>query len=446
MAVLYEPFKIKAVESLPITSGEDREKWIRKAGYNVFALNSDQITIDLLTDSGTGAMSDRQWGAMLAGDESYAGSRSFRELEATVRGITGFEYILPVHQGRSAEHLFFSCVLEEGQRIPSNGLFDTTAANIEDCNAFGFNLPCKEVLDPFYDAPFKGNIDLQRLEKLLETYKGNIPLIVMTITNNSFGGQPVSIENLRAVREIADRYGVLVLLDACRFAENSVLVKQREGEFEEKSVKEIARICFDLADVVTFSGKKDGLSNIGGLLCVRTKKLYSQIRNYMVVHEGFSTYGGMAGYSLAALNQGLIEVLDEHYLSYRVRTIEWAVEHLLAAGVPVLRPSGGHAVYVESSKFYPQIPREQYLKGGIRACELGSVAFGTRDAQGQDVLPELDLVRLAVPRRVYTEAHIGYVVESLIELFHERRSVRNGYRFEVEAPVLRHFNSTFSPL
>lgn len=456
MTLLFEPFKIKAVEALPITTTEDRRQWIQAAGFNVFALNSDQVTIDLLTDSGTGAMSDKQWGAMLSGDESYAGSRSFRELEATVNDLTGFEHIIPVHQGRSAEHLFFSCLLERGQRIPSNGLFDTTAANIEDCDAFGLNLPCKEALDPFCEAPFKGNIDLTKLEELLERFGEVVPLIVMTITNNSFGGQPVSIENLHFVRKLADKFNILLLLDACRFAENAIFVKRRASGYSETSVKEIARICFDLADVVTFSGKKDGLSNIGGLLCVRDSTLYTRIRDFMVIHEGFPTYGGLAGYSLAAMNQGLKEVLDEDYLSYRVRTIEWAVERLVNAGVPVLRPSGGHAAYIEASKFFPHIPRKQYpgivlttelyTRGGIRACELGSVAFGTRDDDGIETLPELDLVRLAFPRRVYTEAHIGYVVETIITLFKERENIASGYAFETEAPVLRHFNSTFKPV
>ena len=298
--------------------------------------------------------------------------------------------------------------------------------------------------------------DLRIEAPLLERFGEVVPLIVMTITNNSFGGQPVSVENLHSVRKLADKFNTLLLLDACRFAENAIFVKRRASGYSETSVKEIARICFDLADVVTFSGKKDGLSNIGGLLCVRDSTLYTRIRDFMVIHEGFPTYGGLAGYSLAAMNQGLKEVLDEDYLSYRVRTIEWAVERLVNAGVPVLRPSGGHAAYIEASKFFPHIPRKQYpgivlttelyTRGGIRACELGSVAFGTRDGDGIETFPELDLVRLAFPRRVYTEAHIGYVVETIITLFQERDNIASGYAFEKEAPVLRHFNSTFKPV
>ena len=456
MTILFEPFKIKVVERLPIAQPAERAKWIEQIHYNVFALHSDQVTIDLLTDSGTGAMSDEQWGAMMSGDESYAGSKSFLDLERTVQKLTGFEYVIPVHQGRAAEHLYFGAVLEKGLAVASNGLFDTTTANIQDNDAAGINLPCPDSTDPFKVAPFKGNIDLVALEKLLTTDGTRIPLIVMTITNNSHGGQPVSLENLKGVRKLADKFGKQLILDACRFAENAYFIKKREPEYRNWSVPDIARACFDLADVVTFSGKKDALSNIGGLLCLRDRAMASKIKNKMVLSEGFPTYGGLAGYSLAAMSQGLKEVTDEHYLEYRLRTVEWAVERLVAAGVPVLQPAGGHAIYLEASKFYDHIPRHEYpglvlttalyIDGGIRGCELGSVAFGKRDAQGKEILPTLDLVRLAFPRRVYTEAHIGYVVEILKQLFRQRDTEKRGFAFLEEAPVLRHFNSTFRRL
>lgn len=454
--ILFEPFKIKVVEELPVSTEEDRAVWIRQAGYNVFALRAEQVTIDLLTDSGTGAMSDAQWAAMMQGDESYAGSRSFLELERTVQELTGIGYIIPVHQGRAAEHLLFSSLLEPGDYVVSNGLFDTTGANIRACGAEGLDLPCAEAEDPFLIAPFKGNVDLQKLEAALLAHADKIRCIVMTITNNSHGGQPVSLENLRSVRKLANRYRKLIVLDACRFAENSCFIKKREPECAALSIRDIARACFDTADIVTFSGKKDALANIGGLLCVRERELVQQLKNRMVVTEGFPTYGGLAGYSLAAMNRGLQEVLDERYLRYRLRTVEWAVERLAAAHVPVLRPAGGHAIYIDASRFYSQVPRHEYpglvltselfQRAGIRGCELGGVAFGRKNAAGAEELPKLDLVRLALPRRTYTEAHIGYVVETLIGLFAERELHTRGFAFDHEAPVLRHFNSTFRRL
>ncbi|MBX7143094.1 MAG: tryptophanase [Oligoflexia bacterium] len=454
-AVHFEPFKIKSVEPLPASSASERESWIRTAGYNVFSLTSSQVIIDLLTDSGTSAMSDKQWAEMMKADESYAGSRSFIELEDTARKLTGMDYIIPVHQGRAAEHLLFPRLLKSGQKVLSNGLFDTTLANIQAVGAQGVNLRCKEACDPFALAPFKGNIDLEQLQATLSSEGEKAALVVMTITNNTGGGQPVSLSNLQEAARITHAAGKLLVLDACRFAENSMLIKQREAGFDNLAVREIASRCFACADAVTFSGKKDALANIGGLLCLRDHAISEDIKASMLVVEGFPTYGGLAGYSLAAMNQGLHEVLDERYLAYRLRTIDWMVERLAALGVPVIQPAGGHAVYIEASRFYPHIPREQfpgialttdlYIEGGIRGCELGSVAFGFRDKNGKHVLPPLDLVRLAIPRRVYTEAHMGYVVEVLASLYRQSGAAR-GFEFSEEYTVLRHFRSKFRRL
>ena len=452
--IVYEPFKIKMVEPLPVSTEADRRQWIEAAHHNIFALRSNQVVIDLLTDSGTSAMSDAQWAAMLTADESYAGSRSFSDLEKTVRELTGMEFTIPVHQGRAAEHLLFSTVLSGGEVIPSNALFDTTLANIQVCGASGLNLMTEEGLDPFLDHPFKGNIDLEKLERKLKEDGTKVPLVVLTITNNTGGGQPVSLDNIEATAKLCRSYDKMLVIDACRFAENAYFIKQRDpsSEIQSLSIEDIAKRCFGFADAITFSGKKDALVNIGGLLCVRDRALSEKLKNKMIVVEGFPTYGGLAGYSLAAMNQGLHEVLDERYLEYRVRTIEWMAEQLTTASVPILRPAGGHAIYIESSKFFPHIPRENlpgialstelYIRGGIRGCELGTVAFGYRDEGGTHVLPPLDLVRLAVPRRVYTEAHMGFVVECLIKIYEEREYVR-GYEFVDEYPVLRHFRSKF---
>ncbi|RMD85547.1 MAG: tryptophanase [Candidatus Dadabacteria bacterium] len=454
-SILFEPFKIKSVEKLHLSTPKQRRLWIEEAGYNVFSLTSEQVVIDLLTDSGTAAMSDEQWSEMIKADESYAGSRNFLELEKTAREITGMEFILPVHQGRAAEHLLFSTILKEGDIVPSNSHFDTTLANIEDCGAQGINLPTEEGTSPFLKHPFKGNMDVDKLKDLLEQKGERIPAVMMTITNNTGGGQPVSMKNLEAVSSLARQYGKPLIIDACRFAENSYFIKKREEGYKDYTPAEIARKIFSLCDIVTFSGKKDALSNIGGLLCLRDRELVDKLKTKLIVTEGFPTYGGMAGYSLAAMNQGLKEVLDEGYLKYRLRTIEWMVERLEAAQVPVLVPAGGHAIYIEASKFFPHIPRENfpgitlttelYIRGGIRGCELGTVAFGKRDKDGNHIFPPLDLVRLAVPRRVYTEAHMGYVVECIKEIYSERGRC-NGFEFDVEYPIMRHFRSTFKPI
>lgn len=453
--ILFEPFRIKSVESMPISTPEERQRWIAAAGFNMFNLRSEQVMIDLLTDSGTVAMSDQQWAEMIRADEAYAGSRTFFDLENTARNIMGLEFVLPVHQGRAAEHLFFSTILKGGEIIPSNSHFDTTLANIQDQGATGINLLCREGLLPFEPAPFKGNMDLEQLESLLLSRGKEIPLVMMTITNNTAGGQPVSLGNIRSAAEIAHRHGKMFVIDACRFAENSYFIKRREPGYTNRSPLEIAQEIFSHADAVTFSGKKDALSNIGGLLCLRDADLVDRLKTRLLVTEGFPTYGGLAGYSMAAMAQGLREVLDERYLQYRLRTIEWMVERLANAGIPVLVPAGGHAVYLESSRFFPHIPQEHlpgialtvelYIKAGVRSCELGTVAFGTRDTAGRLIPPPLDLVRLAIPRRTYTEAHMGHVVDSLKEIYAGREQVK-GFQYQKEYEVLRHFRSTFLPV
>jgi len=453
--ILFEPFRIKSVETMPISTVHERQKWVAEAGYNMFNLRSEQVMIDLLTDSGTVAMSDQQWAEMIRADESYAGSKTFFDLERAAKNIMGMEFVIPVHQGRAAEHLLFSTILKGGELIPSNSHFDTTLANIQDQGAEGINLLCKEGLQPFEHHPFKGNMDLEKLEELLKREGARIPLVMITITNNTAGGQPVSLKNIVGAAEIAHRHNKMFIIDACRFAENAYFIKRREAEFANLTPLEISRKMFAVADALTFSGKKDALSNIGGLLCLRDSELVDRLKTRLLVTEGFPTYGGLAGYSMAAMAQGLREVLDERYLNYRLRTIEWMVERLEQAGIPVLVPAGGHAVYLESSRFFPHIPQEQfpgialssalYVKAGVRSCELGTVAFGKRDAAGRMIPPPLDLIRLAIPRRTYTEAHMGHVVECLKEIHAERNEAR-GFKFLKEYSVLRHFRSTFEPV
>jgi tyrosine phenol-lyase len=448
----FEPFRIKVIEPIRISTQEEREVWIKEAGHNVFNLKASQVMIDLLTDSGTSAMSHDQWAAIQSGDESYAGSKSYFELEEVVKDIFGKEVIIPVHQGRAGEHLVFSILVKPGNKIPSNSHFDTTAANIEDNGGEAINLPTPEAGNPHKSFPFKGNMDTARLAELLQTDAHNIPFVMMTITNNSGGGQPVSLENIESVYEICKKYQKPLIIDACRFAENAYFIKLREPKYQSWSAKQIAQKIFSYASIITFSGKKDALVNIGGLVCLDDEQLAERLKNRLIVTEGFATYGGLAGRDLAAMAQGLREVLDEHYLKYRIRTIEWMVERLDMHNIPVMLPSGGHAIYLDSSKFFPNIKPEHfpgialvnelYVRGGIRGVELGNVAFGKKDSDGNNVFPVLDLVRLAWPRRVYTEAHAGYVVEQLTDLYAERDTIK-GYCFEHEAPVMRHFRSTF---
>ncbi|MGE5179436.1 MAG: tryptophanase [Bacteroidota bacterium] len=447
-----EPFRIKVVEPLRYVSREERTELLAKAGLNLFAVPADSIYIDLLTDSGTSAMSDAQWAGLMMGDESYAGSRNFYHLESTVRGITGYKHVIPTHQGRMAEHLLFSSILKPGQIVPNNSHFDTTRANVEAQGAEALDLVIEEGLDPTADHPFKGNMDIARLEALLAEHgKARVPLVMLTITNNSGGGQPVSLANARAVREVCDRHGVPLFFDACRFAENAWFIQEREPGCASKSVRQIAREMFECAVGCTMSAKKDGLVNIGGFLAFQADALESTVTNLLLRVEGFPTYGGLAGRDLEGMARGLEEVLQEDYLGFRIHQVRELGAMLAEGGVPIVRPVGGHAVYIDARRFLPHVPQSRfpgqalvvalYRDYGIRGVEVGSLMFGHKDPKtGADVFPKLDLVRLAVPRRVYTYEQMRYVAQSVIETFQKRDSLR-GLRLAYEAPVLRHFTA-----
>ncbi|MGQ0428610.1 MAG: tryptophanase [Gammaproteobacteria bacterium] len=447
MKTIIEPFRIKSVEPIRLTTREQREDILRKAGFNLFLVHSDDVIIDLLTDSGTGAMSSEQWAGIMRGDESYAGSPSFYRFQQRLQEVTGFEHILPTHQGRASERILFELVGGPGKIIPNNAHFDTTRANIEHSGATALDLPIEEASDPARLHPFKGNLDVAALERLIEEVgRERIPLVMVTVTNNSGGGQPVSLENLRAARAVCDRHRLPLFLDACRFAENAYLIKLREPGQSGRSVREIVREMFGLADGATISAKKDGLVNIGGLLLLRDADLRYRASNLLILTEGFVTYGGLAGRDLEAMAQGFEEVLHEDYLAYRLRSVEYVGEGLVAAGVPIVQPPGGHAIYIDAAALCPQIPRAQfpgqavvcglYRIGGVRAVEIGSAMFGNRSPA------ELELVRLAMPRRVYTQSHMDYVVEVCGALAAGRGELR-GLRMVHEPPVLRHFTARF---
>jgi tryptophanase len=451
---IVEPFRIKSVEAVKFTSREERERALREAGHNVFLLHAEDVLIDLLTDSGTGAMSAAQWGALIQGDESYAGSRSFYRFRDAVKDLTGFRHIIPTHQGRAAERILFHTVLQPGQIVPNNNHFDTTRANVEVEEAEARDLVIPEGRVPSTVHPFKGNIDLTALERTLERDGERVPLVMVTVTNNTGGGQPVSLENLRGVRRLCDRYQKPFFLDACRFAENAYFIKVREQGHAHRTPKEIAREMFSLADGCTMSAKKDGLSNIGGFLALNDDGWAESCRNLLILTEGFPTYGGLAGYDLEAIARGLEEVVEEPYLRYRIRSIEYLHERLDAAGVPVLRPAGGHAVYLDARALLPHVPPLQYpgialanalyVEAGIRTVEIGTVMFG-RHPDGREEAAAMDLVRLAIPRRVYTQSHIDYVAEAVIAVAGLRQSLR-GYRIAQAPAVLRHFTAVFAPL
>jgi tryptophanase len=451
---IIEPFRIKSVEALKFTSRQERESALRDAGYNLFRLHAEDVLLDLLTDSGTGAMSAAQWGALMQGDESYAGSRSFYRFERVVRDLTGFRDVIPTHQGRAAERILFHTILQPGQIVPNNNHFDTTRANIEVEGAEARDLVIPEGRVPSLLHPFKGNVDLLALEWLLEEEGDRVPLVMVTVTNNSGGGQPVSLENLRGVRALCDRYHKPLFLDACRFAENSYFVKLREPGHSTRTPKEIAREMFSLADGCTMSAKKDGLANIGGFLAMNDGAWAEGCRNLLILTEGFPTYGGLAGYDLEAIARGLEEVVEEPYLRYRIRSIEYLGDKLVAAGVPIIRPTGGHAVYLDARALLPQIaPLEYpgialanalYVEAGVRGVEIGSLMFGLQP-DGSERPAAMDLVRLAMPRRVYTQSHVDYVAEAVIGVARMAEELR-GYR-TVHAPrVLRHFTAQFEPL
>lgn len=456
MRTIIEPFRIKMTEALPITTRDHREAKLALAHNNVFMLDAEDVTIDLLTDSGTGAMSALQWSAMMIGDESYAGSRSWRRFEDAVRAITGFKHIFPTHQGRAAERILAATRLKPGDIVPNNNHFDTTRANIEYVGAQALDLPTPEGLEIYSSQPFKGNMDIGALENVIETEGANrIPMCMITVTNNAAGGQPVSMENIRSVKAMLQKHRIPLVIDACRYAENSYFIKEWESGFGDRSLKEIAREMFSLADAATMSAKKDGLANIGGFFGCNDDEWAEEFRNLLILTEGFPTYGGLAGRDLEAIAVGLEEALDYDYQRYRHATVEYMASRLVARGVPIVRPAGGHAIFIDAAAFCQHLkPRDYpgiglvnalYLEGGVRAVELGSVMFGRTSPDGNgETAARRELVRLAFPRRVYTQSHFDYVIEVLDVVWRERDAVPP-HRIIKQAPFLRHFTAHFAP-
>ncbi len=453
--IIIEPFKIRSVEPIRFTTMKERQALLKKAGYNPFLLKAEDVQIDLLTDSGTGAMSKYQWSGMLASDESYAGSNSFYKLEAAIRDIMGFKHVIPTHQGRAAENILFSTIASKGDVIPSNTHFDTTRAHVEHAGAEARDLVIPEGRQPKTIHPFKGNMDLNLLEKTIRDIGSDrIPVIMLTITNNSGGGQPVSMENIRKSSEIAHANGIPFFIDACRFAENAWFIKTREEEYADKSPIEIAREIFNYADGCTMSAKKDGMANIGGFIALNDDKMAEDCRSLEILTEGFPTYGGMAGYDMEAIALGLYEALDEKYLRYRIRTISYLGDKLTNAGVPIVLPTGGHAVYIDAGSILSHIPPTSYpawsfnnalyLLGGIRGVEIGTVMFGLQP-DGTEKPAALDLVRLAFPRRVYTQSQVDYLSEVIISVYKQREKL-TGYRIVSQSNVLRHFTVQMEPI
>jgi len=456
MKTIIEPFRIKSVEPLQMTTPARREEYLAAAGYNVFLLRAEHILIDLLTDSGTSAMSADQWAGIMRGDESYAGSASWYRFERAVHDIFGFRHVLPTHQGRAAERLLFGAMCRPGDVVPSNTHFDTTRANVEFVGAQAVDLVIPEGRVPSSTHPFKGNMDVPRLRKLIEEQgREKIPLVMLTVTNNSGGGQPVSMANVRGVSAVCREFGIPLYIDACRFAENAWLIRQREEGYADKAPIAIARELFSHADGCTMSAKKDGMANIGGFLATNDDRLARLETELLILTEGFPTYGGMAGRDLEAIALGLYEALDEDYLHYRITSTAYLGEHLTAVGVPIVQPPGGHAIYVDAAAFFPHIPPlqlpgqalvcELYREAGIRAVEIGTLMFGTHNAEtGADTAAPMELVRLAIPRRVYTQSHMDYVVEAATNVWARREQVR-GYRIVEQAPFLRHFTAKLEP-
>ncbi len=451
MKTIIEPFRIKVVEPIRMTTREEREEILRRAHFNLFLIRAEDVIIDLLTDRGTGAMSSLQWAGVMRGDESYAGASSWYVFRETLRELTGFEHILPTHQGRASERILFELIGGPGKVVPNNTHFDTTRANVEHSGARAVDLVIEEGRRPDEIHPFKGNMDVAKLEALVsEVGAERIPVVFVTVTNNAGGGQPVSLENLRAVRSVCDRHGIPLFLDACRFAENAWFIKMREPGQRHRSVREIVRDMFDLADGATISAKKDGLANIGGVLLLRDEALRRRADELLILTEGFVTYGGLAGRDLEAMAQGFREVVEEDYLAYRIRSVEYLGEGLRAAGVSIVEPPGGHAIYIDAARFCPHIPRDRfpgqalacalYREAGIRSVEIGSVMFG-----GREDPPPMELVRLAVPRRTYTQSHVDYVIEAVREVYKKRGELR-GLEIVEAARTLRHFTARFREL
>ena len=452
-----EPYKIKMVESIKRSTKEQRLKWIKKANYNLFNLSSDKVFVDLLTDSGTGAMSDKQWAEMMIGDESYAGSSSFLKLKKTVKKITGFKYFLPTHQGRAAENVLFSALVKEGDFVPGNSHFDTTKGHIEFRKATAVDCTIDEAFDTSIIHPFKGNVDLGKLEKVFKSHpKEKIPFVILTITCNSAGGQPVSVQNTREVSELCKQYGIPLYFDAARYAENAYFIKKREPGYEDKTIKEIVKEVFSYGDGMTISAKKDGLVNMGGFIALNNKKVFKQATVFNIMYEGFITYGGMNGRDMGALAVGLDEATEFNYLESRVEQVAYLGEKLVEYGVPVQQPFGGHAIFLDANKFVPEIPREEYraqalaielyIVGGIRGVEIGTVLADRDPITRKNRFPDLELVRLAIPRRTYTNNHMDYIAATLKNIFDTREEAKSGYEITDEAPIMRHFTVKFKKI
>ena len=445
---IIEPFRIKSVEPIRWTTRAEREQLLRAAHYNLFLLPADNVLIDLLTDSGTGAMSTHQWAAVMESDESYAGSKSFERLRVSVQDIFGYRHVIPTHQGRAAERILFGVTCKRGDVVPNNTHFDTTRANVEFVGAEAVDLVIPAAREPGTKHPFKGNMDVQALEELIARIgRERIPLVMLTITNNSGGGQPVSMENIRQVSALCRKHKLPLYFDACRFAENSYFIKLREKRYGQKSPKQIAREMFSYGDGCTMSAKKDGMANIGGFLCTNDDRLSQQEKDLLILTEGYPTYGGLAGRDLEAIAVGLQEALEEDYLKYRIASTAYLGNHIAEQGVPIVQPPGGHAIYLDARAFLPHVTPEQfpgvalatelYLEGGIRSVEIGRLMFGAA--------AQMDLVRLAIPRRVYTQSHIDYVVEIILEVWRKRDAIR-GFKLSYEAPFLRHFTAQLEPM
>lgn len=450
-----ESWKIKMVEPIRKSTREEREQWLKEAHYNVFQLRADQVYIDLLTDSGTGAMSDRQWGAMMAGDESYAGARSFFRLKDMVTRLTGFDYFIPTHQGRAAENVLFSHLVKEGDIVPGNSHFDTTKGHIESRKAFALDCTVDEAKDTQLEVPFKGNVDITKLEKALEEHHDRIPFIIVTITNNTAGGQPVSLQNLRDVRRVADKWGKRVILDSARFAENAYFIKTREEGQADRSIKEIVRDIFSLADAMTMSAKKDGIVNMGGFIATRHEDWYEGAKRFCIPFEGYLTYGGMNGRDMEALAVGLDENTEFDNLHTRIHQVEYLAKRLDEFGIPYQRPAGGHAIFVDASKVLTHVPKEEfpaqtltvelYREAGIRGCEIGYILADRDPVTRENRFGGLDLLRLAIPRRVYTDNHMDVIAVALKNVYDRRESITRGLRIEWEAELMRHFTVRLAP-
>ncbi|MFQ5965006.1 MAG: tryptophanase [Candidatus Scalinduaceae bacterium] len=450
--MIYPPYKIKVVEKISLIPRKEREKRIREVGYNLFSLQSQDIYIDLLTDSGTGAMSNNQWAGIMLGDESYAGSINFKHLKEAIKSIMGFKYILPTHQGRGAEHVLDKVLVKPGQVVPGNMHFDTTRAHIRNMGGKAVDCAIEEAYQPDIEHPFKGNIDIQKLEDYVNKDPKNIAYVLITATCNSGGGQPVSIENIRQVHEITKRNNIPLFMDAARYAENAFFIKEREGGYKDKSIQEIVKEMMSYMDGCTMSAKKDAITNIGGFLALNDEKLYKKLAHKTVLFEGFITYGGMSGRDMEALARGLLEGIEEDYLCYRIGQVRYLGEKLSAAGIPIMKPIGGHAVFINGKAFLPHIKQENfpsqtlciecYIEGGVRSIEVGTILAGRNQKDGKDIYPRLDLVRLAIPRRVYCREHLDYVCKTVVNVY-KRRDVIRGLEFDYESPILRHFLSTY---